>query len=96
MMTRWPYAAWATAGFDAWMLGWQSAIVMGLRAAKIASGGDPDGREARLMVSEKLETLTELQMKLLTGALGTSPLSGSQAALKIYKRKVAANRRRLG
>ncbi|MES2336703.1 MAG: hypothetical protein V4537_01250 [Pseudomonadota bacterium] len=95
-MTRWPYAAWATAGFDAWMLGWQSAAVMGLRTAKIASGGDPDGTETRLMFAEKIETLVELQTKLMTGGMGTTPLSGSQATLKVYRRKVAANRRRLG
>lgn len=95
-MARWPYAGWATAGYDAWMLGLQSATVMGLRAAKIASGGDVDGSETRLMIAEKMQSAFELQMAMMTGGLGTTPLSGSKAVLRHYKRKVAANRRRLG
>ena len=95
-MTRWPYAGWATAGFDAWLLGMEAATVMGLRTAKIMTGGDADGRETRLMVAEKMQSVFELQMKAMTGGLGTTPLSGSRAVLKHYKRKVAANRRRLG
>ena len=67
-----------------------------MRTAKIMSGGDADGREARLMVAEKMQSVFELQMKAMTGGLGTTPLSGSRAVLKHYKRKVAANRRRLG
>ena len=78
------------------MLGLESATVVGLRTAKIVSGGDLDGTETRLMFAEKMETLIELQTKLMTGGLGTTALSGSQAALKMYTRKVAANRRRLG
>lgn len=95
-MTRWPYAGWATAGFDTWLLGLQAANVAALRTFKIVSGGDADGREARRMVTEKFEALAELQLAMMTGALGTTALAGSQAVLRHYGRKVAANRRRLG
>lgn len=95
-MTRWPYAGWTTAGYDAWMLGLEATTVVALRTAKFAMGGDADGREARLMVAEKMQSIFELQMAMLTGGLGTTPLSGSKAVLKHFKRKVAANRRRLG
>ena len=95
-MTRSTYAGWATAGFDAWTLGIEAAAVMGLRTAKIAMGGDPDGSEARLMVAEKLQSTFELQMAMVTGGLGATPLQGSRAVLRHYKRKVSANRRRLG
>ena len=96
MTARWPYAAWIGAGFDAWLLTLEATTVMALRTAKIMSGGDVDGRETRLMVAEKLQAAFELQMKAMTGALGTTPLSGSRAVLRHYKGKVAANRRRLG
>jgi hypothetical protein len=96
MMTRSTYAGWATAGFDAWALGIEAAAVMGLRTAKIAGGGDLDGRETRLMVAEKLQSTFELQVAMITGALGLTPLQGSTAVLRHYKRKVSANRRRLG
>lgn len=94
-MTRWPYAGWATAGLDAWVLGMESAAVIGLRAAKIAGGGDVDGRETQLMIAEKMASIVELQTAMMTGGLGMTPLAGSQAVLRHYKRKVAANRRRL-
>ena len=94
-MTRSAYVGWATAGLDAWLLGIEAAAVIGLRTAKIAGGGDPDGRETRLMVAEKMQSAFELQVAMVTGALGATPLSGSRAVLRHYKRKVSANRRRL-
>lgn len=95
-MTRSTYAGWASAGFDAWALGIEAAAVMGLRTAKIAGGGDLDGREAQLMVAEKLQSSFELGMAMVTGGLGLTPLQGSRAVLRHYKGKVSANRRRLG
>lgn len=47
------------------------------------------------MVSEKLIAATELQTAMLTGRLGTTPLSGTQAIVKRYGAKVRANRQRL-
>ncbi|MBC7831448.1 MAG: hypothetical protein H7Y62_05465 [Hyphomicrobium sp.] len=46
------------------------------------------------MVDEKLRALREMQAGLLTGRFGpTAP--GVENALKLYGRKVSANRRRL-
>jgi len=95
-MYAWPDASWAKAGFDAGSLGLQAATVAGLRATKIAMGGDAAGYETRLMLSEKLQSALELQTAMMTGALGATPLSGTQGTLRHYSRKVAANRRRLG
>ncbi|WP_242154443.1 hypothetical protein [Sphingomonas sp. BAUL-RG-20F-R05-02] len=47
------------------------------------------------MVTEKVRAAIELQTRLMTGALGMTPLGATQGALKHYRRKVAANRRRL-
>jgi hypothetical protein len=39
--------------------------------------------------------MIELQTKMMTGALGTTPLSNTRGALKHYRQKVAANDKRL-
>jgi hypothetical protein len=82
-------------GWDAWMLGAEAATVMTLRTAKIATGGDPDGREARRMVTEKLQATQALQVLALTGALGATAPGVVDKTLKHHRRKVRANRRRL-
>ena len=89
------YGAWLIAGFDMWMLGAEAASVMALRTARIAAGGTAGAAEAELMVTEKVRAAIELQTRLMTGALGTTPLRATQGTLKHYRRKVAANKRRL-
>lgn len=86
---------WINAGFDAWSLGWEAAAVIGLRSVKIAKGGIEAQRETELMVAEKVAAAVELQMAMMTGALGTNPASASRKALAHYRRKVRANARRL-
>lgn len=95
-MYQWPYNGWAKAGWDAWALGLESSAVIGLRVAKIAMGGPAAGEEASRMLSEKLQSAMELQAALVTGRLGTTPLAGARNTLRHYRRKVKANRRRLG
>lgn len=92
----WPYTAWTRASIDAWTLGYEASTVVGLRIARLALGGPAADREAHLMMTEKIGAAVELQTALLTGALGATALSGTQATLKHYRRKVRANRRRLG
>jgi hypothetical protein len=86
---------WITVGWDAWMLGAEAATVMTLRSLKIASGQDADGREARLLVTEKIDAALALQNLALTGALGATGPAVVDRTLKHYRRKVRANRRRL-
>ncbi|AJP74595.1 hypothetical protein [Sphingomonas hengshuiensis] len=95
-MNNWPYAGWARAGWDAWALGVEASAVIGLRVAKMAAGGPGVGSEAYLMVSEKMLSALELQSALVTGRLGDSPLAGTNKVLRHYRRKVKANRKRLG
>lgn len=85
------YNAWMKAGFDFWQLGAEASTVMTMRLARMAAGGPAGSAEAELMVAEKVRAMIELQTKLMTGALGTTPLSGTQGALKHFRRKVAAN-----
>lgn len=89
------YSAWMKAGFDMWMLTAEASTVIALRLARIAAGGSAGAAEAELMVTEKVRALIELQTRFLTGGLGTTALSGTQATLKHYRGKVAANDRRL-
>jgi hypothetical protein len=87
-------AAWLKLGIDVWALGWQAARVMGLRTAKMAEGSPAAAMEAWLMLSEKIQTTVEVQADLLAGA-NASPLTTTRRTLARYKRKVAANDRRL-
>jgi hypothetical protein len=89
------YNAWMRTGFDFWMLGAEAGTVMTMRLAKLAMGGADASVEAELMVSEKVRAMIELQTKMMTGALGTTPLSNTRGTLKHYRQKVAANDKRL-
>lgn len=89
------YGAWIKAGMDMWVLGTEAGTVMALRMARIATGGSAGAAEAELMVTEKVHAAIELQTRLMTGALGVTPLGATQGTLKHYRRKVAANKRRL-
>ncbi|WP_448662303.1 hypothetical protein ACG3SL_16780 [Sphingomonas sp. CJ20] len=95
-MYKWPYSSWASAGIDAWALSIEASTVIGLRVAKMAGGGPDVGSEALLMVSEKMQSALELQTALMTGRLGANPLTGTRKVLRHYRRKVKANRKRLG
>jgi hypothetical protein len=86
---------WFRLGLDAWMLGAETASVMGLRALKIAAGGAAGQAEAGRMVAEKVEAAHALQVLAMTGALGFTAPDVVDGTLKHYRRKVRANRRRL-
>lgn len=89
------YAAWVRASSDAMLLTLEATTVIGMRLARIAGGGARADAETRLMVSEKLTAGLELQAALVTGRLGTTPLATTHRTVQHYRRKVAANRRRL-
>lgn len=86
---------WVGIGLDAWRLGVESYSVMGLRALRIAQGGEPARAEAERMVAEKVEAGLALQTLALSGALGLTPAQASARTMAHYRRKVRANRRRL-
>ena len=89
------YGAWLKAGMDAWSLGTEASMVIGLRMAKVAAGGQTAAKETDLMISEKMHAAWELQAKLMMAPLGMTPLGATRTALSHYRRKVGANRRRL-
>ena len=89
------YGTWGKLGWHAWCLGMDAASVVGLRTANALVGGDPTGREAQLMISEKLAAGMEIQSAFMRGALGRDPATATKKVLRTYSRKVRANKRRL-
>jgi hypothetical protein len=86
---------WWALGMESWRLGMDATSVMAMRSAKIAAGGPGAAREARLMVEEKLTAAAEIQIGLMTGALGSTPQAISRNIVRTYGAKVRKNRRRL-
>ena len=83
-------------------LAWKSGMlalgaqqVIALRLAKIAAGGPQAGREASLMVSEKLAALSASQAMMLKAATRGDAGNGARNVLRLYQRRVSANARRL-
>ena len=95
-MYNWPSTNWFTAGLEAWELGIEASAVIGMRAVKVASGGPDVAREMQLMIAEKVHSAFELQSAFVTGGMGTSPAIATRKMVQHYRRKVSANRRRLG
>jgi hypothetical protein len=71
------------------MLAVEANGVVALRMMKLMRGGKRAQREAQLMVSEKIDAVMEATASLLAGA------SGDEIVHR-YRRKVAANAKRLG
>ena len=95
-MHKWPYDGWLGASMDAWTLGMEASTVIGLRVAKVAMGGAAADDEMRRMLAEKMQAAFELQTAMMFGQLGTTPLAGTRKVIRHYRRKVKANRKRLG
>ena len=87
--------SWLSLSADAWGLALEASTVMGLRAMKIAAGGQAAHDEAHRMVQEKIEAGMELHTRAMSGDLGPNPADAASKTLAHYRRKVRANRRRL-
>lgn len=70
------------------MLAFETQQVIWLRALKLSTGGAAGGREAKLMVSEKVAAAHDAATKLMLGAAPVTIIRG-------YRRKVRSNFRRL-
>lgn len=87
-------AAMQKLAWESWMLSAEAGMVIWLRMMRLAGGGALAGREAERMVSEKLAAPWEIGMDFLR-APPPSPDSAARRSIRHYRRKVAANRRRL-
>jgi hypothetical protein len=96
MATRNRSNPWLTLGLDAFGLGLEAASVIALRSLTLAAGGAKAQAEAVRMVAEKAEAATALAVRAAMGGLGTKPATIASKTIGHYRRKVRANRRRLG
>ncbi|MEE4453788.1 hypothetical protein [Novosphingobium resinovorum] len=86
-----PTTDWMSLAHDSYWLWAESLMVMGMRTTDMMTGRGSD-RENALMVSEKVKAAAEVGMMLATS--GASPKSAGKA-VRHYRRKVTANRKRL-
>lgn len=77
------------------MLGAEACLVIGLRGARLLGGGAEACREARLMVTEKIDASREFGIALGSGEMGTTPKALVGNSVAFYLAGVRANRRRL-
>ena len=89
------FTGWMKTGLDMWLLSAEAGSVMALRMARITAGGSAGSAEAKLMVAEKIRAVIELQTRFMTGALDLTLLGATQGTLNHYRKKVAANNKRL-
>jgi hypothetical protein len=80
---------------DALRLAWDVPQVMALRLAKIGRGGAASHTESRRMVTEKVQAAAEAQILLWQAAVTGKPDKGAAAVTRLYRTRVAANKRRL-
>jgi hypothetical protein len=71
------------------MLAVESHYVVGLRVMKLMRGGRSARREAKLMISEKIQAVAKAGAGLITGA-------SADEMVRQYRRRVLANAKRLG
>jgi hypothetical protein len=88
---------WFTLWMQMMRLGMESQMIIMHRLWRLQAGGPMAQREAARMVSEKtIAAAAEAFAVSLALAAGKSPLSAMESTVKSYRKKVAANRRRLG
>jgi len=75
--------------FPSWMLlGLEANRVIGLRVMKLMLGGRKARREARLMITEKIDAALKANVRAMAGA-------SQEEIIRMYRRRVAANAKRL-
>jgi len=90
------FNAWFLLACDAAQLGFEAQTVIALRLARLATGGASARREVQRMVSEKAAAVVEAQIATIGApATGQKSVRVAKKVLRIYKKRVRANRRRL-
>jgi len=90
------WKAWARLAMQAAVTGFETQNVMTLRFMRLAAGGARAQSEANRMITEKVLALGEAQ-----GAATLATVKGDKShrvatkVLRVYKRRVRKNRRRL-
>jgi hypothetical protein len=90
------FSPWFEFSLKAVRMGVEAQSVIALRMLRMAAGGTRAEAEASRMVTEKVAAAAEAQVVATVAAIGGKPQHvGANKALKVFKKRVAANRRRL-
>jgi hypothetical protein len=85
---------WIAISWEAARLGWEAQSVITLR--KLAMGGAPSRVEAQRMVQEKIAAVGEAVTAAASAAASAcSPSTAARKVLRVYKKRVRSNKRRL-
>lgn len=93
-MPRNPATDWLTLAHDSYWLWTEAMMVIGMRSTDILLRRPGHEREAVRMVTEKLQAHSELATHLATAG-PMAPEKAMHKAVKHYRKRVSANRRRL-
>jgi hypothetical protein len=88
--------SWLQLSFDLWRAGLEAQQVIALRLAKLARGGASATAETNRMVSEKMAAAVEAQQAAATAFLTGKTARIPARSVALYRRKMRANRKRLG
>ena len=90
------YNPWFAFAYNAARLGFEAQHVITLRLMRLAGGGASGIAEGQRMVTEKMPALVEAQVGAATElAKGRRPEAAARKAIRVYKKRVGANKRRL-
>jgi len=88
--------AWARLAMQVAVTGFEAQNVMALRFMRLAAGGARAKSEASRMIAEKVTALGEAQSAAVRAAIkGDKSHRAATKVLRVYKRRVRKNRRRL-
>ena len=73
----------------------EAQMVIALRLARFAQGHSSSGTEAMRMVAEKAEAFGEAGFRVAAATAQGRPDRAPEEVLKLYRKRVRANRRRL-
>jgi hypothetical protein len=87
---------WVSFGMKAWQIGLEAQTVITLRMIRLATGGARAEAEASRMVTEKMMASSEAYVNAGIAAMrGDEDHVVAGKMLKVYRKRVRANRRRL-
>lgn len=88
--------SWLALTFKTMQLGFEAQRVIALRVMRLAAGGARGKSEGRRMVAEKVAALAEAQIAAASAVMAgrKGPVVAAKV-LRIVKKRVGANRRRL-
>ena len=90
------YQPWLSLAINASRLAFETQQVIALRMARLAHGGSSRDREARLMISEKIDTLREAGFAASLLALtGRGAPAIATDVIRRYRDRVRSNAKRL-